>query len=453
MPRIPSAALAAALATLPGCTSYTPAPRPPLEVLAELERVGLAAVASDRLPGHPAVDPADGLTAVEAATAAVRLNPRLQALRAEVGVSGAQLVEAGLLPDIRLGWDAMDAAAGLIVNGEAESPAWLAGADLSWPVPRPGEIDAREGVARAGLAAARARVLAAEWALVRDVHLAYVRLVAARARVAQVERLAAIAQRSLDYFRRARGLGAATALDENLAAVAASGLEAGAVRAAAGARQAAQALNALLGLRPDAELVLQSGFDALAPADLGGDADALVARALARRPDVREVEAAYQRAEERLRLEAAQQWPQLSIGTGIGVTLPIFSRFNQPAVRTAERAREAAGRRLTITVQAVRRDVHAALVERRQAERLLAVYRERVEPGLTESLRLTEQAFQAREVTPLQILTTQRQVVAARGRALEAQERLAAARVRLAAAAGVLLPELRTPYPAAGEPQ
>ena len=145
----------------------------------------------------------------------------------------------------------------------------------------------------------------------------------------------------------------------------------------------------------------------------------------------------------------ARQWPQVSIGTGLSITLPIFSRFNQPAVRTAERAREASGRRLAAAIQQVRQEVHAARVEYQQAERLLVLLRDEVEPGLAESLRLTEEAFRAREVTPLQILTAQQQVIESRSRVLAAQERRATARVRLAAATGDLLPELLTPLPRA----
>lgn len=433
----------AILFVLAGCTSYEPAPLRPLELLAALERARLVE-ASPALPaGLGPFTAADGLTLVEAAAVGVQLNPRLGALRREVGVAEAQLVEAGLLPDIELGWGAMDPTGLILAEGRADAAAWISGAWLSWPVPRPDEIDAREGVARAEVGAARARVAAAEWTLVRDVQLAYVRLLAAEARVAQVAELTQIAARTLDYFRRARALGAATALDENLAAVAASALGADAIQAEADARRARHELNALLGLPPDEPYPLQSSLDAAARADDPPRAPgALVAQALELRPDVRELLAAYERAEQALRLEVAQQWPQLTIGTGIGITLPFLSRFNQPAIRAAERAREAAGRRVHAAVQEVRAEVHAALLETRAAEQLHRLLHEELEPGLERSVRLTERAFAAREVTPLQILTTQQQVIEGRARALAAQERLAAARIRLAAATGRLLPEL-----------
>ena len=50
----------------------------------------------------------------------------------DVGAAEATLVEAGLLPDPVLGWDAMDAVAGVAIDGKVEDPAWLAGASLTW---------------------------------------------------------------------------------------------------------------------------------------------------------------------------------------------------------------------------------------------------------------------------------------------------------------------------------
>ncbi|MGE0709907.1 MAG: TolC family protein [Planctomycetota bacterium] len=441
-----------ALLLCAGCVSYEPAPRALGDVLTELEAI--------RLPHQETIvpigssswtrfDAQDGLTVVEAAAAAVRLNPALAAARAEVDLRDAQLVEAGLLPDITLGWESGNNVADFITDRRSSANSYLAGFFLEWPVPRPGEIDAREGVARAERAQARARVLAAEWALVREVHEAYVALLAARVRTQQTERLVSIAGKSFDYLGRARGLGAATALDENLARVTAAAARADALAAEREEQLARQRLNGLLGVAPDAAWAPQTALSELegGSALAAREAEALARRALERRPDLREAQARYDEAEELLRLEVARQWPQVSIGTGISLTLACFSRFNRPAIRSAARARDLAGRRLALAVQGVRVEVHAALADYRQSERALRLFREEVEPALAESLRLTERAFEAREVTPLQILAAQQQVIEARARALDAQRRRALARVRLEAATGDLLPRLRTRYP------
>lgn len=444
-PGLTLAALASA-----GCTSYEAQPPDVQAVLSELQSVALLEVPPAELaPITTAFDPSDGLTRLEASAVAVRRNPRLRALRARVGVSEARLVQAGLLPDPVIGWDGMDAAAGAIVLGKPESPSWLAGLGLSWDVPRPGEIDAREGVAQAGIQAAGLDLIQAEWRLVREVQLAYVRLQGARARVQQTERLVAIAGRTLEFFARARRAGAATALEAGLAQAAANSVQADLLQAQNAAVQARQSLNALLGLPPEAEWVLEEPWGSLPEpgAPLPPPAPGLVRESLERRPDLQGALASYRRSEEQLRLQVALQWPQLSIGTSVSLQLPIFSRLNQPAIETATRARDAARAEVRARVHAVRQEIAAARVEEEQARALLSLFGERLGPQTREILRLTERAFAAREVTPLEILTAQRQVLEAQARFLAARLRFAQARIRLESACGRLLPTARTPLP------
>ena len=56
-------------------------------------------------------------------------------------------------------------------------------------------------------------------------------------------------------------------------------------------------------------------------------------------------------------------------------------------------------------------------------------------------------SFKAREITPLQILTAQRQVIESQGRFLAARQAWAEARIRLDSACGRLLPSAQTPLP------
>ena len=449
-----SLALGLALGGLLGCSSYEPRPLEPRELLDDLRQVRLDALSPSALaPITSAFEPSDGLTRVEASAVAARLNPRLRALRAAVGVAESRLIQAGLLPDPVLSWDAMDAAAGAIAEGKAESASWLAGFGLSWQVPRPDEIDAREGVARADLRASAVQLVEAEWSLVRDAQLAYVRLLVARASVAQTERLASVARRALAFFERARASGAATGLEEALARTAALSVGADVARARNEEERAAMALNALLGLPPDARFALQDRLEDLPPArDLEARPGPLVEAALRERPDLQAARAGYQRAEEQLRLEVARQWPQLQIGTGISLQLPVFSRFNHPGVAAAQRARDAARARVLAATHGLRASIHLALARARQAGSLLELYRRQLGPQVEASLRLAERAFAAREVTPLEILTAQRQVLETQARYLAARREWAQARIRLDSACGRLLPSARTPLPPASAP-
>lgn len=451
-----SALGACALLWLLGCSSYDPQPLDPAELLRALAEVtpadGLPALAPGVAPLTSAFEPGDGLTLVEASALGVHRNPRLAWLRAEVGVAQAGLIEAGLLPDPVVGWDSMNAVADSVLLGKVAPTSWLSGFGLTWEVPRPGEIGAREGVADAAISARLAELGAAEWSLVRALHLAYLRRLVAEARLEQSERLAELAQASQSFFARSRALGATTALQESLANLSASAVLAQVVEARSDALEARQALNALLGLRPDAAWVTQDTLAAFAlPAALADEdperLERLVEEACARRPDLSQVLAAYRGAEERLRLEVRSQLPQLTIGTSFSLTLPFLSRFNQPAIRRAERARDSARLRVVAALAELRRDLHDAQRELTQAYALARLYAETLGPAAREALSLTRAAFEAREVTPLEILAAQRQVIDAQTRALAARERYGAARIRLDAAAGRLLPGFRTPDP------
>ena len=432
-----------------GCTSYEADPVEPLEILRALDEVRLDGVSHDEVAAVvSALDVSDGLSMLEASAIAVRRNPALIVLRADLGVAEAQLMQAGLLSDPVIGWSAGDPIADAIIEGKVESTSWLTGFSLSWTLPRPGELDAEEGVAHAQIQNRAARLAGAEWQVVREVQLAYVRLLVARARVDQNRRLLEISNRTRDFFTRARQAGAATALEEGLAKVAANTAQADLLGAQTQELQARQALNGLLGLPPEHEWKLQDSLDRFVVRDQPEeDAQQLVRESLERRPDLKEALAEYQRAEEQLRLECARQWPQVSIGTGLSIQIPIFSKFNQPAIETAQRRRQAARTQVTVAVQQVRGAIHAGLLQLKQARTVLHLYRTSLGPQTEETLRLTEQAFKAREITPLEILTAQRQVIETQRRFLTARQAWAEARIRLDSACGRLLPSAQTPLP------
>lgn len=435
-----------ALPLLCGCVGYEPAPVDPSGLLGELERLQLedeAPATSVSAIGSAGVvfDPADGVSPVEAAAISVHLNPALRALRAEVGVARAELVQAGLLPDPVIGWEAMNVVADFITDRKSSANSYVAGLNLSWDVPRPGEIDAKEGVARARLAEVRAASLRGEWELVRDVYLGFVRLAAAQAALALNAEQDAVAASSLDFFERARAAGAATAIEERLAAVLRDQVRSSRLRLELEEVQARQGLLALMGLPPRQPLVLQAPLglldpqlpEAMDPAQLARDA-------LDRRPDLRELMAQYEQAEHQLRLEVRRQLPRISIGSGIAIQVPIFSELNGPAIDTARLARSAAAERVRASVHEVRRDVHLSHAGLLRAEAQVAFNLNQLGPTLDELLRLTRAAVTAGEVTPLEILTAQNQRITIQLDILGARLRRAELWIELLSATGQLLP-------------
>jgi outer membrane protein TolC len=403
---------------LSGCVAYEPAPVDPAAILADLRAVSLdtpkpapeqsqrgAEVDSLEPPAPPPFDPSDGLTVDEAAAVAVTYNPALRASRADAGVAAAQLVEAGLLPEPTIEYDFSESAFDGVLP-------------LIWP----GERDARIGGAEARVGEVRFSILEAEWALKRDVHMAFLDVLATMERRRLNEQLLKVAAGTHDFFLRAREQGAATALQETTAAIQSGEVLLAGERLALQERRARQALNALLGLPPGTDYELQtSGNPFQETNDVSEEADALTDRAIQTRPDLQELLATYERSEQRVRLAVARQWPALGVGTFIELTLPFFSKFNRPAIETAWKERERLRRHVEAAIHELRAEVHDAVAALEISTRQVKYYTTDIEPRLAESLSLVEDAFAARQVTAGEILIAQSQVLDARERSLEAR--------------------------------
>ena len=339
------AAVSLAFVVLGGCVSYRPAelpdrPRPDPSTT----ELALAAARLD----HPRLGPVDidlagPLSPRQLGVIAVIANPDLRAQRARLGVAEAQVFEAGLLPDPQFSFslDRPVSAPGLV-----DAIAGGLGFDTSSLYTRP----LRQRTARASRDQMRLDVAWLEWQAAGQA-----RLLAARiGGLETVRGLAFEASRAAD-----------DALDRTLRAVArgdlsANDLEARRIAAAdAGDRarsaerdlQAARfALNAALGLSPDAVVALSdpplSHFPAPDPLDL-------VERAYRQRLDLAALSAGYDVQDANLRLALLQQYPRLNLslnaardtgavrtnGVAIGFDLPLWNR-NRGAIAVQDATRE-----------------------------------------------------------------------------------------------------------------
>ena len=119
-----------------GCATYRPVPLAPLEVLDRLESRTWPDNSPDRK--SDSVDEASqGIGPTGLAAFAVTAHPQLASMRAQLGIQQALLVQAGLLPDPRFGWDAMDLLASEFVEGSSSTVDIVAGFGLMFPLPRP----------------------------------------------------------------------------------------------------------------------------------------------------------------------------------------------------------------------------------------------------------------------------------------------------------------------------
>jgi len=419
------------LLAVSGCVTYEEAPLDAEAILLELDR---------RTWDSGGGDAAARATPRQFAAFAVSRNPVLEAARRELGVGEALLVQAGLLPDPLLGWDAMDLLASQIVEGRSGAVDVLSGLQLELPLLRPGERDARVGVARWRLEEARARVLEAEWRLTSAVLVAAENLAEARQLLARSSELLEIAGHTRDWFQRAREAGAATAIQARIAELDLLAIEADRIRLEARERQDRQRLAALLGLPPEADLPEPDLEEVRSP---GGTLQDLVEEALDRRPDLLALRAAYQAAEEGLRLEIARQFPLLAVGTGFSFIPGILSRFNRPAIDAALARRATMQASFQAQVHEVRREIHDAWAALEEARREQSFMDSRLLTTAEDGLELARQAFEAGEATVLETLNLQRSVVDARIRATQARAELRRRQWLLLAATGwlpVLLP-------------
>ena len=163
------------------------------------------------------------------------------------------------------------------------------------------------------------------------------------------------------------------------------------------------------------------------------DADALVADALAGRPDVAAADRAVAAADARLRLAHCDWVRFLGIydangrgqkgyesGPGFRLTLPLFN-WNQGRIVRAEAERERAVRQQTTLRDRVILEVRQAHVQLAQARKDLERWRTQVRPAVEDAIRKAERAYKEGDTTLVLVLETTRQLLEAQGR--EAQLR------------------------------
>lgn len=322
--------LAPVASVLCGCAMYHPKPLPTAPDLARLPPLTVPA-ATFGLPGlRPApFEPARGLTETNIITLAVADNPQLEAERLRAGVAGAQLLEAGLLPDpqlsggmswsaVRTGYDAALAedVRALIARGAARQAAAeharQVNLEILWREWQVAER-ARELYIQADALDALRGVLGARRTLLGRLH---------RRDEASLERgdvTAADVSADFDAWRAAEADWRSFELEDN---------------------QARHALDELLGLGPGVRLRLQADSAMQQPLS-AAEYRAALAALPHRRPDLLALQAGYRSQEEKLREAIRAQFPLLGAGVekarsaeegvqtfgfNVTLTLPLFDR-------------------------------------------------------------------------------------------------------------------------------
>ncbi len=445
-----------ALVLVSTCVSYRPEPLDERALLHELQEIRLDALGSTARGSEPApgVGTDRRLSSDEAVRIALFLNPELRATRKERGVAEGELISAGLLPNPVVG------ASWLHIEDFTKSFATgLIDLAVDWAPPRPGEIDGKQALARSQIDQVTAEISAAEWRVATDVRKAYLNVLISTEQLRLANGSLKLQERVRQFIRDKRSLGDATDLDASFADVEHAAALQSREFAAGSLERARQQLNALIGLPPLAEFELAPS-DELPDRDFAKmDPARLETLMLKHRPELGAARSEYAQSEQRLRLACLASWPWLSLGPryerdagngsssitklGVGAAfdLPIFNS-NQGAIASLKADRDRLREVFRAQLHLGRAEINEALRSLRSQQRLIAIYRDSVQPALDENARLTESGVALGQFNLVQLIATQDKALKTRGEFLSARFELGSAAFELERSLGKRLSDL-----------
>lgn len=298
-------------------------------------------------------DPSDGLTLAEAEPVALVFNRNLRVERLEADITRATAEHAGLWDDPVLGLDIERSVSGI-------PDPWVIGGTVGLTIPISGRLEVEKARAGAVHTAQLHRLAASEWATrtaLREMWIAWsAQVTRAKLTAEQIDRLRSVA----DLARRQERAGVLSKIEERLFRVELASSEARIIETLASARTLELQLRDILGLAPDAPVRL---VETVVFVPKSADPDWLLASLESDNPELVAVRSEYDAAEESLRLEIRKQYPDLTIGPGIGadegddrlllelrLPIPLWNR-NQQGIAEAHARREVAHGRFENTYE------------------------------------------------------------------------------------------------------
>lgn len=354
-----------AILALWSCQSYQPKPLDPeahrtawqaRTPEADALRPFLERLELDVADSPPEFDPADGLGLREGQLVALAFNPRLRLARLDVRYAAAGAEHAGRWSDPWLSFNALRIA-------ESIPDPWVLTPSLMFAVPWSGRLAVERDLAGAELDAARAAVRELEWSVCREVERAWFAWSALHHRQAETRRFV----ESLDALVRTTSAlanrGELAPSEASLFPIERARQQNRLRRLTGDVAAAEQELRAVLGLAPEAPVVLHPALAPTTPAETEG-ADHLAAIA-ARNPRLARLRSEYRVAEDGVRREIKKQYPDLQIGplfdsdggqtrTGLTLSVPLpFLNANRRRIAEARVERERARAALETAYEAI----------------------------------------------------------------------------------------------------
>lgn len=347
-----SLVLSLLLAGSVGCSTYHPLPLDEAAERRALAPPSLQAVTVEAATiRHPLLeplhlDPARGFTPDEVAVVAVLVNPQLRAVRDQRALAGAQVLQAGLLPN-PVGSFGQDKPTGGATQGTVTAYTTQLGFDLTSLLTHA----LRKEAARARAQAVDLDVAWAEWQVAQAARMAAYHLQALDEELPLARQSEEGARRTMDAMGQAARTGAVSEAEETAWRSVWLQARDRLLLLEQEQKHEREGLNQLLGMPPDAAPLLRAGpapFDGLTVPDESSLTDGLGERRL----DLLALKRGYESEDTQLRIAVRSQFPSIgidishardtgdvvTIGYGVTVALPLFDR-NQGRIAYEEATR------------------------------------------------------------------------------------------------------------------
>jgi cobalt-zinc-cadmium efflux system outer membrane protein len=408
----------------------------------------------------------EGLTITEAVKISLLNNPEFQAAWMDIGMSRAELVQAGLFSNPTVGIALQFPSGGGLANLEAGLAQNIA--DL-WQIP------SRKHAASRALNQAILNLARKATKLAADAKTAYYQAAGATQLLAIRKENLKVARELLKMARTRQRAGAANQLEVNLSRSMALDSQLAEQSARLSKANALRRLAKTLGLTRHAEKIeLKTGITTPPPSP--PSTDELVERALASRLDIKAAQESVGAAASRLKLEHARVFPNVElglamerearkaqggrdvladtarasiangqltapdiqprserdqdtdfiIGPSFNMELPVWDQ-NQAQIAKAAFVYRQNLRMLDALQRAVIQDVRTAVDQARTAWDIAAIYQKEFVPLAKDNLELSREAYQAGQASFLSVLEAQRFFLDSRAKYIEALQKASSA--------------------------
>lgn len=363
------------------------------------------------------------LTLPQAVEYAQTNNGQLKALREEKGIREAGKIKAGLYPNPVL---EMDGTTGELSGSPSENSISLG---ISQEFLTMGKRGKRLVVADKEIESFDRQIDNSGRLLTEEVKITFYDLLLAEKRVELAERSISLNNQLLEVTKQRLEAGDIPELEVNLARVEVARSEGRKVEAERELYPAKARLLALMGLPPDEAASFSGSLEARAFVKTLGD---LKGMALAKRPDIRALEAEKTKSDAEIALARAERIPNITAGLGyqrdnteievagndvkdrdnliglkVSIPIPLFDR-NQAGIREARARKGSAESRYLFARKVVEREVEGAHARLTTAEKSLSIYAKDIIPQLEENLKLVQEAYRLGEVGILTVIEEQK---------------------------------------------